>query len=122
MLRGDCRASFDENHCRNEVWSVCIVLIIEAICWWVKIPNYHLHDNHTWNHTTATVPFRNTSVSMINFNFMNSQHSPSRNNMTNAIIKYTQYQNVTKNFTNIVQIIAHPFTLQSTRYVPPPTM
>jgi len=87
MPQGGGLASFDENHYRNDLKSVCVLLIVQENICWVKIPNQQLHDSHTRSPIAGTMPVPTLYFSMINSNIMNSQHSPSCMNMNDVIIK-----------------------------------
>ena len=87
MQQGCWLGSVDENQYRNELKSISVSVIIRANFCRVKIPNYQLHDSDTRSPIAATVPFPKNSISTINPNILNSQHSPSCMNMTDVIIK-----------------------------------
>jgi len=111
-------AAFDKIHYHNEVKSIHVLPILWPNLSQVKIPNQQLHFTYTRSPIAAAVPFPPTNVSTSNPNVMNSQHTPLCMNINDVIIQYTHQQTETQNLTKKLQIITHPFTLQSAAIIP----
>jgi hypothetical protein len=82
-----CRYSIDENLYGNGLKRIRISLIIWAYFCCIKLPNNQLHDSHRQSPISATMPFPKITISTINPNIVNSQHSLSCINMNDVIIK-----------------------------------
>jgi len=87
MPQGCWLASFDRNEYHNDLKSHHVSHIIRANLYGAEIRANLFHDCHTWSPITATMAFTKTTISIINLNIVNSEHSPSSMIMTDVIKK-----------------------------------